>query len=229
MNLLDIVALLVIGAGYLTMLVASIIFLVIAFRTSFVWGLLCLFLPPSGLIFLLVHWNESRVAFLINLAGVGVCVLGVLISPTFWTVMSFAKDGGSSSDARAKVEAFLKSQSLPQTNDKDQLIEANMKVVEEAARSYASENSGWYPSTVDALKNRLPGGKPLLNPCNGKEEYPVPGGATDLRTSLVGVENKVMIPGSIEYSVLPDKRTYVIIGGSVNGRGLKVLSNGLGQ
>jgi hypothetical protein len=61
MHLIGILGLLVAAYG-------SIIFLVIAFRESVLWGILCL-LPFFPVVFLLSHWDEAKKPFLVSVGG----------------------------------------------------------------------------------------------------------------------------------------------------------------
>jgi hypothetical protein len=49
--------------------VGSVLFLVAAFRESTKWGLLVMFVPFAGLVFLVQHWSAAKNGFLISLAG----------------------------------------------------------------------------------------------------------------------------------------------------------------
>jgi hypothetical protein len=63
--------------GLLIWLVASIWFLVLAFTESVVWGLLVLFVPFAGFVFLVIHWGKTWKAMLASLAGVLMMALSV--------------------------------------------------------------------------------------------------------------------------------------------------------
>ncbi|HEY2291813.1 MAG TPA: hypothetical protein VGM86_14025 [Thermoanaerobaculia bacterium] len=60
--------------GYLLAIVGGLWLLVVAFRTSILWGLAC-FIPFGGLIFALLHLEESKAPFLTALAGVAIMFL----------------------------------------------------------------------------------------------------------------------------------------------------------
>jgi hypothetical protein len=66
----------VLSVGSLIVLIGSILFLIAAFRESILWGLACLFISPVSLFFLIVHWSKAKNAFFIQLAGLGLMVLG---------------------------------------------------------------------------------------------------------------------------------------------------------
>ncbi len=57
-------------AGLLIFVVGAIWFLVECFRTSILWGLLCLLISPVQIIFLIVHWRVAKKPFGIQLLGV---------------------------------------------------------------------------------------------------------------------------------------------------------------
>ena len=66
-------------AGLLVAVVGGIMIMVKAFQTSLAWGLLCLLVPITILVFIFMHWPEARKGFLISLGGAGILILaGVL-------------------------------------------------------------------------------------------------------------------------------------------------------
>ncbi len=62
--------------GGLASLGAYVWLLVIAFRESAVWGLVCLFIPFAVLVFGFKFWNDSKIPFLACLAGSILLVVG---------------------------------------------------------------------------------------------------------------------------------------------------------
>lgn len=78
MEILGII-LLVIGA--VIGLVFGIQLLILAFRTSILWGLGYIFIPFVSLIFVIVHWNEAKTPFLRCLLAIPFYVAGVLLMP----------------------------------------------------------------------------------------------------------------------------------------------------
>jgi hypothetical protein len=66
--------------GVAIMAVGGIMFLVAAFRESTMWGIGCLLFSPVSLIFLILHWQEAKKPFLIQLAGLPFVVLAVLLA-----------------------------------------------------------------------------------------------------------------------------------------------------
>lgn len=55
--------------GGVLLLVGCVMFIVNAFKVSVAWGLGVLLLAPVGLVFLVKNWRESKVSFLLQLAG----------------------------------------------------------------------------------------------------------------------------------------------------------------
>lgn len=55
--------------GAAVMLIGGIWLLVIMFQTSLPWGIIGILIPVTSLIFVVMHWEESRKPFLINVAG----------------------------------------------------------------------------------------------------------------------------------------------------------------
>jgi hypothetical protein len=50
--------------------------LIAAFKTSLWWGLGCLFIAPVSLVFLFMHWGVAKNPFFLQLAGIGIMLLG---------------------------------------------------------------------------------------------------------------------------------------------------------
>ena len=50
----------------------------LAFKTSPLWGVGCLLLAPVSLAYLVMHWKDAKNPFLLQLAGVGGFVLGMM-------------------------------------------------------------------------------------------------------------------------------------------------------
>jgi FtsH-binding integral membrane protein len=72
---------LIILLGIVIFIIGGLLFLVAAFRESIWWGLACLFLPVVPLFFLIVHWQNAKKPFFIQLAGFVVILVGAIISP----------------------------------------------------------------------------------------------------------------------------------------------------
>ncbi|HEY1171463.1 MAG TPA: hypothetical protein VGH19_08855 [Verrucomicrobiae bacterium] len=54
--------------------------LILAFRTSILWGLGYIFVPFVSLIFVVVHWDEAKTPFLRGLLCIPFMILGVVLS-----------------------------------------------------------------------------------------------------------------------------------------------------
>lgn len=54
--------------GEIIALIGGLWLLIVAFRTSILWGLAC-FIPFVSLIFVFTHWEESKAPFLTSLLG----------------------------------------------------------------------------------------------------------------------------------------------------------------
>jgi len=72
---------LIIILGIVVFIIGGFAFLIAAFRESLWWGLACLFIPIVSLFFLIVHWQDAKTSFFIQLAGFGITVVGSIISP----------------------------------------------------------------------------------------------------------------------------------------------------
>jgi hypothetical protein len=69
---------LIVIAG-LVSLAGSFLFVAAAFRVSLTWGLLVLFVPFAGLVFLVKFWSQAKRGFLISLAGSGLILIAYLV------------------------------------------------------------------------------------------------------------------------------------------------------
>ena len=59
--------------GFILAVVGGIWLLVVAFQTSILWGICTLLIPFVSLVFVVMHWQQSKNPFLLQIAG------GVLI------------------------------------------------------------------------------------------------------------------------------------------------------
>ena len=75
------ISMILIVAGGLLGVVASIWFLMKAFQESVLWGLGCLIVPFVSFIFLILHWDEAGKPFLLSLGASILCTVGVFMAP----------------------------------------------------------------------------------------------------------------------------------------------------
>ena len=66
--------------GFIIMLIFGIQILIVAFKKSLLWGLGSLFIPFVGLVFVFMHWAETKSPFFRFLIGFAVSVVGGVIS-----------------------------------------------------------------------------------------------------------------------------------------------------
>jgi len=76
--------------GYLLSIVGWIWLLVVAFKKSVWWGLGSLLIPFVSLIFAIMNWQVAKKPFLIQLAGVVLCVVAYMNSPGLYPGMPAA-------------------------------------------------------------------------------------------------------------------------------------------
>ena len=69
-----------IAVGGIVCLIGGIWFLIVAFRESVVWGLLCLFVPFAALAFLIKHFGDAAKPFGLNILGSILLIIGSVIS-----------------------------------------------------------------------------------------------------------------------------------------------------
>lgn len=67
--------------GFLIGLFFGIKILIIAFRKSVVWGLASLFIPFVALVFVIMHWDETKKPFLCSLLAIPLYILGGILAP----------------------------------------------------------------------------------------------------------------------------------------------------
>lgn len=77
---MSVIALILLVLGLAISLVAGIWLLVVAFRESVWWGLGSLLLSPVALVFVILHWQQAKKPFLINLGGLALVIVGALLS-----------------------------------------------------------------------------------------------------------------------------------------------------
>jgi len=65
--------------GGLISLAGGIMFLIVTFQESVIWGLVCLFVPFAAFVFLFMHWDKAGKPFLIQLAGGAFLVVGIMM------------------------------------------------------------------------------------------------------------------------------------------------------
>lgn len=70
---------LLVWVGLAIMFFAGVWFLVTAFRASIWWGLGCLLIPLVSLVFLILHWQEAKQPFLLQLLGFGILFASLLL------------------------------------------------------------------------------------------------------------------------------------------------------
>ena len=63
--------------GLIILVIASIGFLIAAFKESILWGLGCLLLGPVSIVFLIMHWNEAKNPFFLQLIGLAIMFTGL--------------------------------------------------------------------------------------------------------------------------------------------------------
>ena len=64
--------------GLIIALISFIMFEIVAFRKSALWGLGCLLIPGVALVFLIMHWQDAKKPFLIGLLASVLFVLAAV-------------------------------------------------------------------------------------------------------------------------------------------------------
>ena len=64
--------------GIAVLIIGGLGGLIAAFKTSVLWGLGCLMVPPVSLIYLILHWPDAKNPFLLQLVGLGILFVSFL-------------------------------------------------------------------------------------------------------------------------------------------------------
>ena len=78
---MTVIASILVIIGLIIALIFGIQLLIIAFRESILWGLGYLFVPFVNLIFIIMHWNETKTPFLRALVSIPFLVGDALLMP----------------------------------------------------------------------------------------------------------------------------------------------------
>lgn len=79
---MELLATMLVWIGLALALIGLVKFTLATFRQSRVWGLTCFFVPIAGVpLFLIFHWHQGKVPFLIQWSGIVLMVLGTLLMP----------------------------------------------------------------------------------------------------------------------------------------------------
>ena len=62
--------------GLFVIFIGCIGTLIAAFKTSILWGIGCLLFAPVSLLFLIMHWQNAKNPFFLQLIGLGIVFLG---------------------------------------------------------------------------------------------------------------------------------------------------------
>ena len=62
--------------GYIVAVLGGLWLLVVIFQTSVVWGILSLLIPFLSLFFVIMHWDDTKKPFLLQLVGLVLIYFG---------------------------------------------------------------------------------------------------------------------------------------------------------
>lgn len=68
------------GIGGLFAIISGILILMAAFQESVLWGIGCIVVPLVSLLFVLNHWEETKRPFFGQILGVGLFILGGVLT-----------------------------------------------------------------------------------------------------------------------------------------------------
>ena len=63
--------------GLLVFIVGGVVLFLQAFNKSIAWGLACFFINPVCLLFIALHWDETKGTFFIQVIGFSVLLIGL--------------------------------------------------------------------------------------------------------------------------------------------------------
>ena len=64
--------------GYVLAFLGSVWIVTLGWQRNILWGVICFLVPVIQLVYVAVHWKESKEAFFLLAAGFGLVVLGAL-------------------------------------------------------------------------------------------------------------------------------------------------------
>lgn len=76
---MEILGLILLVVGGIIAFVGGIMFLIVAFKESVLWGLACIFIPFASLVFLFMNWAKAKQSFFIQLGGAALLFLGIML------------------------------------------------------------------------------------------------------------------------------------------------------
>jgi hypothetical protein len=161
--ILTILFFILIGAALIINLVASIWFLVAAFRESILWGLAILFLPVAGIVFLIMHWDEVRTPFLLNLLAIMLFVISFFVLPR-----------DAMPDLAAAVDQPISSENLAQEEASfsfTKIREGMQQAAEKKKMRQLTANRGYRGRTLVSVEEELGPPKGIITTSSGETHY----------------------------------------------------------
>ena len=76
---MEVLGMILMCVGTIAVFVGGIMFLIVAFQESILWGLGCLIVPFVSLVFLVMFWDKAGKPFLIQLAGAVPMIAGMIM------------------------------------------------------------------------------------------------------------------------------------------------------
>lgn len=144
-----------------------------------------------------------------------------------------------SSDSIREPQPQQVAPDLNGSENKDLEVRRNMERLQNAVEAYAKDHEGKYPVQLDqTFKSYIykacdvkPEGNtdngPLVNPFNGKHEWPYAGMVEDVLQARAAYPEAVEI-GVVQYSSIGDGHSYAITGGGSHGKQLGCYYRGSG-
>lgn len=144
-----------------------------------------------------------------------------------------------SSDSTRGPQPQQAAPDLSGNEKKDFEVRRNMERLQNAVEAYAKDHEGKYPVDLDqTFKNYIykacdakpegnPENGPLVNPFNGRHEWPYAGMVDDVLHARAAYPEAVEI-GIVQHSSIGDGQSYAITGGGSNGKQLGCYYRGSG-
>lgn len=62
--------------GLIILIIGGIGLLIAAFRTSILWGIGLILIAPAAIVYTILHWQEAKNPFLLQLLGLAILLVG---------------------------------------------------------------------------------------------------------------------------------------------------------
>jgi len=165
---MGILAIFFFAASALVALFYGVILIIKAFKTSILWGVAYLLIPFAALVFIIMHWDDTKKPFLKSLISLPLCLIGLAMAPNL--VMSNGQ--GISTGVYEDVTLSTENDSYRSDSDTN-LVSASSEVLLETSEPLdVIKTPTWVPASPDDLPTYL-GKRIKINTTQGTERIGV--------------------------------------------------------